>query len=226
MSSALVIMTRSTSDPRIKTRLAPRIPSAAGRRDLALGFIDDLVDRWRALPGVSLRLAVTPPVEGLRFDRPSLNADTFLVQRGTKIAERQRHVFDDLAASGFTQIVMVGSDTPDVPLEYLQEAFALLSREPSGVVVGPSDNGSCYLIGMTVRPGAVPDLFSAVRWGTPHTMDDLAQASSQLGLPSHRLEPWNDVDAPDDLNQLAARLRYAPSTAPYTLSVLRRLGLV
>jgi glycosyltransferase A (GT-A) superfamily protein (DUF2064 family) len=226
MSSVLVIMTRSTSDPRIKTRLTSSIPSQHARRDLALGFIDDLIDRCRALPGVALRLAVTPPVEGLRFDRPDLPADTFLPQRGAKVGERQRHVFEDLVTSGFTHIVMIGSDTPDLPVEYLQRAFHAARHQLSTVVLGPSDSGGCYLLGLSVRAGSVPDLFSAVRWGTPHVLDDVTELAAQLGLAVHRLETWNDVNAPDDLDLLAARLRSAPHVAPNTLAVLRRLGFV
>jgi glycosyltransferase A (GT-A) superfamily protein (DUF2064 family) len=225
MSAVLVITTQSTSDPRIQGRLASRIPSEEGRRDLALAFLDDLIDRCRGLPGVSLRLAVTPPVESLRLDRPLLPADTVVPQRGTAVADRRRHVFEDLAVSGFTQIVMIGADTPDLPLEYLQQAFEALAGDPASVVFGPSHSGGCYLIGASVG-GGVPDVFSGVRWGSPYTVDDLTRESSRLGLPIRRLDQWNEVNAPDDLQLLAGRLHYAPDAAPHTSVILRKLRIL
>src|ERR1700731_2255283 len=101
MVSALTILTRSPSDPRTKTRLSARIPSDAGRRELVLAFLADLIGRGDGLPGVAVRLAVTAPVEGLRFARPSLPGDSLLAQRGATLEERLRHVLEDLAARGF-----------------------------------------------------------------------------------------------------------------------------
>jgi glycosyltransferase A (GT-A) superfamily protein (DUF2064 family) len=218
-------MTRSTSDPRIKERLAPVVPSEEGRRNLALAFIDDLAERSRALPGVRLRVAVTPPVEGLRVDRPSLPADTFVVQRGASLGERQRHVFEDLAASGFDRVVMVASSVPDVPLDFLRQAFAALAGASPAMVVGPTGSGGCYLIGARVAYGAVPDLFTGVRWGTPHAIDDFAAACAGAGRELHRLDVCDAVVSPADLDLLATRLRFAPDTAKHTAEVLKELKL-
>jgi glycosyltransferase A (GT-A) superfamily protein (DUF2064 family) len=226
MPSALVIMTRSTSDPRIKERLAPSVPTVDARRDLALAFIDDLSVRARAMPGIRLRLAVTPPVEGLRVDRPTVPADTFLVQRGMSLGERQFHVFEDLAASGFRRVVMIGSSMPDLSQDILARAFAVLGEHPSNVVVGPSDSGACYLIGASVARGAVPDLFTSVRWDSPYALDDLAYVCGRAGKRLERLDVWNAVVAPSDLEQLATRLRFAPETAPHTADALRSLRLL
>jgi rSAM/selenodomain-associated transferase 1 len=222
--SVVAIMTRSPSDPRIKLRLVPRVPSEQARRELALAFLDDIADRCEALPDVLMRLAVTPPVEGLRVHRPCLSAESIVAQRGSALGERLQHVCEDLAASGFGSIVLIGSDLPDLPVAHLEQAFALL-REPQTAVVGPSDDGACYLIGLTVAPGAVPDVFSSVRWESPHSQDDLCRALARAGLTVKHIRPWNDVDTPHDLDQLAGRLRYAPDAAPHTAAVLRRLGL-
>jgi glycosyltransferase A (GT-A) superfamily protein (DUF2064 family) len=226
MPPSLVIMTRSTSDPRIKERLAPSLPSNDARRDLALAFLDDLAERAKGLPGVRLRLAVTPPIEGLRVDRSALPADTFLVQRGTSLGERQLHVFEDLAASGFRHVVMIGSSLPDLPADILARAFAILDAEPATVVVGPSDSGACYLIGANVERGAVPDLFTSVRWDSPYALDDLTYVCEGAGRKLLRLDVWNAVVAPTDLDLLVTRLRFSPETASHTAGALKLLKLL
>ena len=223
MPAALAVMTRSTSDPRIKSRLAESVPLVDDRRELALAFLDDLIDRGQALPGVRVRVAVTPPLEGLRVDRPSLPADLFLPQRGTSVAERQRHVFEDLAASGFGQVVLICGSVPDLPTDHLLRAFAALSESSAMAVVGPSESGACYLIGLTVERGAVPDVFSGVRWDSPYAAEDFARVCEQGGRTVRRIDAWNDVASPSDLESLTNRLRYAPDSARHTAAALKTL---
>jgi glycosyltransferase A (GT-A) superfamily protein (DUF2064 family) len=69
-------------------------------------------------------------------------------------------------------------------------------------------------------------VFSGVRWCSPYTIDDLTLLSTRLGLAVHRLDQWNDVNAPDDLQLLAARLHYAPNAAPHTSVILRTLRIL
>jgi glycosyltransferase A (GT-A) superfamily protein (DUF2064 family) len=226
MPHVVGIMARSPSDPRTKSRLIERIPAAEGRSTLALAFLDDLMDRCGALPGILVRVAVTPPMEGLRLHRPGLPANTFLPQRGAAFGERVRCAFEDLAASGFRHVVLVGADLPDLPAHHVERAFALLDEDPHAVAIGPSDAGGCYLVGLNVAQGAVPDPFSDVRWASPHAQDDLAHACDRLGLAPKWLPTWNDVGSPDDLVFLIDRLRYAPETAPNTAAALRKLGLL
>jgi glycosyltransferase A (GT-A) superfamily protein (DUF2064 family) len=94
------------------------------------------------------------------------------------------------------------------------------------VTLGPSDDGGCYLVGATVAPGAVPDVFAGVRWNTPYTLDDLLRGCVRAGRTVKRLDSWNGVINPSDLTQLADRLRYAPDAAPNTAAALRNLRLL
>ena len=81
MPVAVAILTRSPADPRLKQRLAPVLAEAEARREVALAFLDDLVERVSALPDVTLKVAVTLPVEGLRMMRPSIAWNSLLPQR-------------------------------------------------------------------------------------------------------------------------------------------------
>jgi glycosyltransferase A (GT-A) superfamily protein (DUF2064 family) len=223
--SALVIMTRSTSDPRIKAAFAPRLPAEQDRRDLALAFIDDLLERVAQLPNVRVRIAVTPPAEALRVHRPSLPSDMFLVQRGTALAERQQNVLHDLAASGFDRLILMGADVPDLPPGRLEQAFAALDASAPVAVIGPTDSGACHLIGVNVTGGKVLDMLGPVRWATPFAADDATAAAAREGVTVRRLDTWNTIGNPEDLGLLSDRLRYAPEAAPHTAAFLRRLKL-
>ena len=64
------------------------------------------------------------------------------------------------AGGGARAVVLVGADSPTLPVEYVERAFAELER--ADVVLGPATDGGYYLIG--VGP-ARPPLFEGVAWG-------------------------------------------------------------
>jgi hypothetical protein len=225
MPTVIAIFSRSPADPRIKTLLAPLIPSVDDRRELALAFLDDQLDRCRQMAGVAVRIAVTPPIEGLRISRPQVTSNLILPQRGTSWAERQLHVMDDLAARGFTHVIMLGSDVPDLPRRVIEDAIAALHADPTAVVVGSSPDGGYYLLGARVSAGAVPSLFADVRWSTEHEGADVIAAAERAGRTVVHVDAWRDVDRPEALTELAARLRAVPEAAPKTAAMLTRLGL-
>jgi glycosyltransferase A (GT-A) superfamily protein (DUF2064 family) len=72
----------------------------------------------------------------------------------------------------------------------------------------------------------VPDLFTGVRWGTPHMLADLESTAVAQGLQVTRTADWPDVDTPEDVLSLAVRLKFAPDTAAHTSEVLRALTLI
>jgi glycosyltransferase A (GT-A) superfamily protein (DUF2064 family) len=226
MSAVIAILIRSPSDPRLKARIAPVVPDADQRRELVLSFLDDLVDRVSDIPDVALRVAVTPPLEGLRLARPALAWNQLLLQRGVTFGDRLRHVFDDLAAAGFHHIVVVGADVPDLPPTALTEALRLLRADASAVVTGSSGDGSFYLLGLSAHEHAVPDVFSTVRWGTPHMLEDVEAAVVAHGRPAVRTSDWRDVDTPEDVRELASRLHLAPETARHTAAALEAIDIV
>ena len=55
-------------------------------------------------------------------------------------------MFADLFAGGAGAVVAVDSDSPAIPAEYLELAFARLA--PGRIVLGPAADGGYYLIGV------------------------------------------------------------------------------
>ena len=111
-------------------------------------------------------------------------------------------------AAGAEAVVLVGADSPTLPVDYVERAFAELER--ADVVLGPATDGGYYLLGCGRR---VPPIFDGVRWGTSRVLADTMAclpADWRLAL----LPPWYDVDTPDDWRMLCGHV-----------SALRRAGL-
>jgi glycosyltransferase A (GT-A) superfamily protein (DUF2064 family) len=112
----------------------------------------------------------------------------------------------------------MNSDGPTLPLHHLAAAFEALS-DHTDVVLGPSDDGGYYLIGLR-QPA--PRLLREVQMSTPRvTADTLALAEAE-GLRVKLLPVWYDVDDIESLRRLRDELAATPvHVASHTRSFLR-----
>ena len=68
-------------------------------------------------------------------------------------------------------------ECPALDASLLREAAALAAR--GDLVLGPTDDGSCYLIGG--RP-PLPDVFTAIPWGRDRLLAEMRTRLAQLGV--------------------------------------------
>ena len=99
---------------------------------------------------------------------------------------------------------MLGTDSPTIPLEYLQRAVDELAAVDC--VIGPTWAGGYYLIG--VRHPDVR-IFKDVRWGSGQQLEQTYANLSDLGLTCRLLPRWQNVDSADDLPFLEGQVRHA-----------------
>ena len=136
------------------------------------------------------------------------------------LGARMEAFFSDSIAAGAGQTVLIGSDSPDMPLRLVRQAFELLQEYP--VVLGPSHDGGYYLIGIQQN---LPPIFHGISWSTPdvwrQTVDRLEEAGCQYAV----LPPWYDVDEWPDLlrlsDELQRRIVFEPEFVPL-LAIIRR----
>ena len=224
--AVVVIMARAPGGARApKTRLQPAIDAEADRRRLYAAFLEDTVSACRTLPGVSLRAAYAPDGGTAGFETVGVAAAELLPQRGADLGERERAVFEDLFADGFSKVVMIGSDLPTLPMARVTDAFARLGDRTA--VLGPARDGGYYLIGLGVAPNgaSVPDLFTGIRWGTASACDDTVAAATRAGMAVEQLAPWYDVDDSEGLSALRRDLEQTvhANRAPATTRVVREI---
>ena len=127
------------------------------------------------------------------------------------------------------RVVLVGSDSPDLPTDRIAQAFSAL--ETAEVVVGPATDGGYYLIGCR---GRVPDVFGCgIAWGGTTVLKETLARLAASGTSATLLDPWPDVDDWPSLVALAERLRVgeenvgspAPEATIGLLAELARQGL-
>lgn len=148
---------------------------------------------------------------------------TVEVQTGDDLGERIAATFQERLHGGFRQVVIIGSDSPSVPLDTIRRSFAILDH--SDIVLGPAHDGGYYMIGCKMLH---LKLFRNVPYGTDQVTAITRQRMKDLGIAHGELPVWYDVDTPDDLVHLwkdLARMRAKgyPDLPRRTYQLLRTL---
>lgn len=216
-----VVVAKAPRPGEVKTRLAARFGSerAAG---LYACFLRDTLAAVEAARAASwsLRSALCySPKDGERdFDSVAADVGFRFPQRGVHLGERLTNCFADAFSLGADAVVALGADTPNLPPDYIRQAFGLLT-DPGRVVYGPCADGGYYLVGMRRLHKAI---FEAVPWSTTEVLAASLSAAETAGLRCELLPWWYDVDTPDDLDRLRADLARDPKTAGATWDFLAR----
>jgi len=208
---ALVIMARYPEEGAVKTRLARDLGALLTLR-LYRAFIDDLAAKFGCMhrPLIWYYLPESSPFPQL-FSRHY----PCRPQAGSSLQERMLRIFEDLFGEGFHRVVVIGADVPHIPVEAVEDAFALLSE--TDVVLRPSCDGGYHLIGLR----APADLFSKISMGTDRVLSETVERAASMGLSVHCLAPSFDVDTIDDLMRLSEFLATTDDPLPRTREALR-----
>jgi radical SAM protein with 4Fe4S-binding SPASM domain len=204
-----------------------------------------------ALDGVTLVLAEapadgtypsrsTPSPAPQRESHPLTGRDgrwQRLAQRGDGLGERLAAVFADLFAAGASAVLLVNSDSPPIPVEYLREALdratpgtdARRDADASGaarrthgpLVLGPAADGGYYLIGCGAPTWAqhgvaLTRLLHHSPMSTPALLSFTTREARAAGVEVVHSPLWIDVDGAADLPVLARLAGAAPPRADET----------
>ena len=91
-------------------------------------------------------------------------------------------------------VVLIGTDSPTFPVEYIEQAFGFLEAD-SNAVLGKSADGGFYLIGLR---NSAPHIFADVKWSSAEVYKQIT-----ANIKTFKTVPdWYDVDTPDDLARL------------------------
>jgi uncharacterized protein len=200
--SAVAIMAKAPSPGQVKTRLCPPLTPAEASA-LYRCFLLDKIGQVSALRGVTPVLSYDSPDARPLFE--TLIPPPFLLipQLGDDLGARLVSTFDQLFRLGFTQVIAIDSDTPTLPTAYLEHALKLIATPTNDVVLGPTEDGGYYLIGLR---RAHQELFEDMPWSTSQVFAETIRRSEQSGLTVACAEWWYDIDTPADLVRLRTSL--------------------
>ena len=189
---ALALMAKVPFAGAVKTRLTPPL-SAEEAATLSTCFLRDMATNVLDMNSDGMEGAVlyTPAnAEGLLHDLLP-NGFKLVAQRGETLGERLINAAAELLSNGFESVCLINSDSPTLPSEILKTAASLLAQDGDRVVLGPSEDGGYYLIGLK-RPHY--ELFERIAWSTADVLAHTIERAAEINLPVEFLPTWYDVD--------------------------------
>jgi hypothetical protein len=207
----------------VKTRLAEHIgPQSAV--SLSAAFLDDLTLEFRSIG--ERRILGYSPAESSNYFEPFTRFGYDLwPQPDGDLGTRMSAFFQETLAADDDRAVIIGSDSPTIPSEYVKLAFEQL--EESDCVIGPAMDGGYYLIGLRRY---VPQLFENIIWSASSVLAQTVQRITANGLSLALVPPWYDIDDVNDLWTLAGHIRAMTRSGqthpcPLTAAVLQKLRM-
>ncbi len=183
----------------VKTRLAAAT-SAEWSARVAAAFLEDQLDRLSKTECRRVIVFAPSDAEPFFVDRAHGRFELTPQVEGD-LGQRMATFLESQFATSASAVVLLGTDSPTMPLEFIDRAFHLLNHHD--VVLGPAFDGGYYLLGCS---RGVPPIFERIAWGTStvlsETISRLAGSSRRLAL----LPPWYDVDTRDDWHMLCGHL--------------------
>jgi rSAM/selenodomain-associated transferase 1 len=224
---ALAVMAKAPKAGHVKTRLSPPLDSQQAAA-LNIAFLRDTIACLKEVEAAAEAKAVvsyTPIGEEANFAGVVSDDVPLIPQRGEGFGERLLHTAEDLFAAGFRAVCLIDSDSPTVPTDAYIEAVERLLANEDCTVLGPSDDGGYYLIGVNALH---PRLFEDIAWSTAIVAEQTLQRAREIDLPVYSLPTWFDVDDRQTLTRLYRELLGSESgcecfAATYTSDYLRTI---
>lgn len=188
--SVVGLMFRSPEYGNVKKRLASRI----GDDEALKAYTEMLYATLNNLRGLN-EIDLLGFYHGSYPDYEGRKDIRLVKQEGKDLGERMFNAISYLYNKGFKRIVLIGSDSPDLPISYIRLAFLKLNDHD--LVIGPAEDGGYYLIGMK-RP---IQLFKNIRWGSSSVLKDSIKKAEDMKVKYSLLPVWYDIDDIEGLRQ-------------------------
>ena len=187
---------------KVKTRLAAVIgPRRAA--DLYRAFVVDTLSWVTRFPIATQRVDFSPISESARCKEllPPGTSCELHPQVDGDLGQRMEGAFRSMFDSQHKRCVIIGTDCPMLTPRIVRTAFKTLEQDD--VVLGPTEDGGYYLIGLR-KPA--PTLLRNMKWSTDRVCSTTCRRAHAAGLRTTLLPKLADVDVVADLPQLYSEL--------------------
>jgi len=220
MMKALILMTRIPIPGKTKTRLMD-VFTGEGCAELHKCFLIDLFNMFEFIKDhVDIFLTYTPEKSLNIIEHILPDYIKLFPQTGEDLGARMSNAMEHVYKLGYSEVVLIGSDIPDIQPHELIEAFDIL--KDNDICIGPTFDGGYYLIGMKKLHRELFD--SKLKWGKRTVLEGTMDISNNLGLSVGLAVKHMDIDTKEDLYTFKKRIdsnEYADMIIPQnTISYL------
>lgn len=210
--NAIAVMFKAPQMGLVKTRLAV---SLGHEKTLLLyiAFLKDYFSRISILTSVDIYVFITPSENALDHNCMNILQEVipsnFYLRNQVEgdLGDKIQNVFEVLFKENYSNVIVTGSDSPDLPLQYFDDVLKKLEKENTSVFVPAFDGGYC-LVAINFLETS---FFNNISWSSEKVMGETINILNSNKLSYELLAPWHDIDEVDDLKLLD--LNVLPLTA-------------
>lgn len=200
---------------KVKTRLSAELDE-----DITVGlyksFVLDLLSMLGSL-GSQFRICFSPEDSQDSFTGWLGEKYCYMPQRGTDLGQKMKNALIQAFDQRFDRAVIIGSDSPDLQGELIDQAF--LSLKTYDAVIGPSFDGGYYLIGFNSGT-FLSTAFNGIQWSTGAVFRETICKLREAGIKTYELPEWRDIDTFADLKSMFLRNRNKGFSISKTMSYI------
>lgn len=193
----LLVFLKYPTPGRVKTRLAAELGDDAAatiyRASTELTLLR--LDYFRQ-SGV---ICVDPPNAVEKTKHWLENSWRIQPQQGATLGDRLKNAARRAFSEGASRLVIIGTDSPWLfPADILG---AFQSLEEADLVLGPTEDGGYYLIGLSRE---MPGLFEGISWSSPSVLAETLARAEEVQARAHLLQRGYDLDYIADVQRFVA----------------------
>ena len=196
MNSGVGIFVKNPAPGKVKTRLLPFVSADEAAR-LYGAFLRDTIHNVSRIQCHARFIAYWPEEARATVQELAPHGFMLCLQQGANLGQRMSRFFDWCFGHGLERVVLIGSDSPTLPMSFLEDALESLYDVP--VVLGPCYDGGYYLIGLS---RAIRGIFDKIDWSSDRVFAQTISRLKKAGEGFRILNPWYDVDTPESLRFL------------------------
>ncbi len=204
MKKALITFAKAPIPGTVKTRLQADIGAKRAVK-IYKSFVNGVLTECSRLRGIDRVLGCTPTQEdGYLSDLAAEYKLQTFDQEGRTLGRRIYNAFKHCSERGYSDIVLIGSDSPSIPADFIKQAFNELKK--NDFVIGPCFDNGMYLI--AAKSTKVDDIFRTIKIDTGKDVNGILKKISKTKIKLSMLPFWYDIDDIEDLEFLKAHLKY------------------
>ncbi len=201
----IVLFSKAPVPGKVKTRLVPPLNHNEAA-SLQKSFVFDTLTTLLAKENHKVFLACHPSSEHPFFKSLKKRYPLTLINQGAgNLGDRMKRTILLLRSKKYSKIIIVGSDSPTLPCQYIGDGFDKLDK--NDLVIGPSIDGGYYLLGVK---GDIPDIFDRIPWGSDAVFEETMVRARGSAIKTSVLPFWYDIDTIKELRFLVVHLASIP----------------
>ena len=204
MPKALITFAKAPVPGTVKTRLQADL--GTDRTVLVYrAFVEEILSQCSRLKDIDRFLGCAPSKDHpFLKEMAKAHGLKMFNQQGDSLGEKIFNAFRYCSRKGYSEIVLIGSDSPSLPFSFIKKAFSELKK--NDIVIGPCFDQGLYLIG--VKKDRIPALSRTVELDTGRDVSMILRQLKEGTFRCAMLPFWYDIDTIDDFHFLQLHLAY------------------